>query len=244
MKKVILYPLTLIFYFSFLLALCSIHLIQWIAHKFFGAKILHKAMNYIAFSTIKCTSILGVSYIFENKELVPKNVPLIFVANHQSLLDTAGIIWYLREFQVLFVTKKELGKSLPAISYNLRNNNYVLIERNNSKQAILKIKSLGQYIEKEQQSAVIFPEGTRSKTGEPIEFAQSGLKILCKYAPSSFIVPITINDSWKVYRYGNFPLSNGHKIRFTIHKPYKVSDFTFEEIMTKTEKTIVEAIKI
>jgi 1-acyl-sn-glycerol-3-phosphate acyltransferase len=119
----------------------------------------------------------------------------------------------------------------------------VLIDRSNPKQAIPKIKTLAEQIEKERRSAVIFPEGTRSKNGTPKEFAQSGLKILCKYAPSAYIVPITINNSWKVYQYGYFPLSFGHHLIFTVHKPLKVSEYTFEDLFDKTEKTIVEGIK-
>ena len=244
MRKILLYPITLVYYFAYLVAMCTIHPIQWVAFKFFGDEGIKVSFDYIAYFSLKCTHILGVRYTFENIEFIPKNVPIIFVANHQSLLDTAGTIWYLRKFYPAFVTKKELGKGIPAISYNLRHSKYVLIDRNNPKQAIPKIKSLSEYIEKEKRSAVIFPEGTRSKTGEPLEFAQSGLKILCKYAPSAYIVPITINNAWKVYQYGYFPLSVGHHIRFTVHKSFKVSDFTFDEIMEKTEKTIIEGIKI
>ena len=244
MKKILLYPITLIYYFAYLVAMCTIHPLQWVAFKIFGQEGLKVSFDYVAYFSLKCSHILGVRYTFENREFIPKNVPLIFVANHQSLLDTAGIIWYLRKYYVAFVTKKELGKGIPAISYNLRNSKYVLIDRNNPKQAIPKIKSLAEYIEKEKRSAVIFPEGTRSKTGEPLEFAESGLKILCKYAPSAYIVPITINNSWKVYQYGYFPLSVGHHLIFTVHKPIKVSDYTFDEIMTKTKNTIIEGIKI
>jgi 1-acyl-sn-glycerol-3-phosphate acyltransferase len=224
--------------------MCTLHPIQWLAFQFFGQKGLKISFDYVAFLTLKCSHILGLTYTFENKERIPKNVPIIFVSNHQSLLDTAGIIWYLRQFYVAFVTKKELGKGIPSVSYNLRNSPYVLIDRNNPKQAIPKIKTLAEYVEREKRSAVIFPEGTRSKTGVPLPFAQSGLKILCKYAPSAYIVPITINNAWKVYQYGYFPLSVGHHIRFTVHNPLKVSDYSFEEIMEKTEKTIIEAIKI
>ena len=244
MKKILLYPITLLYYFVYFVVLCTIQPIQWVAFKVFGDKGLKISFDYVAYFSLRCNNILGTRFTFENRELIPKNVPIIFVANHQSLLDTAGIIWYLRKFYVAFVTKKELGKGIPAISYNLRHSKYVLIDRNNPKQAIPKIKSLAEYIEKEKRSAVIFPEGTRSKTGEPLEFAQSGLKILCKYAPSAYIVPITINNSWKVYQYGYFPLSVGHHITFTVHKSFKVSDFTFDEIMEKTEKTIIQGIKI
>ena len=244
MNKILLYPITLLYYLTYLIVLCTIQPLQWLAFKFFGDKGLKVSFDYVAYFSLKCNHILGTSYAFENRELIPKNVPVIFVANHQSLLDTAGIIWYLRKFNCLFVTKKELGKGIPSISYFLRNGKYVLIDRNNPKQAIPKIKSLAEYIEKENYSAVIFPEGTRSKTGTPNEFAESGLKILCKYAPSAYIVPITINNSWKVYQYGYFPLSFGHHLKFTVHKPLKVSDYTFAEIMEKTEKTIIQAIKI
>ena len=244
MKKILLYPITLLYYFIYLVVLCTIQPIQWLAFKVFGDEGLKVSFDYVAFSTLKCTHILGIRYSFENRELVPKNVPIIFVSNHQSLLDTAGIIWYLRKFYVAFVTKKELGKGIPAISYNLNHNKYILIDRNNPKQAIPKIKSLAEYIEKENRSAVIFPEGTRSKTGFPLEFAQSGLKILCKYAPSAYIVPITINNSWKVYQHGYFPLSVRHHINFTIHQSFKVSDFTFDELIKKTEQTIIQGINI
>ena len=244
MKKILLLPLTLVYYFVYLVVLCTIQPIQWVAFKVFGDEGLKVSFDYVAYFSLKCNHILGTRFTFENRELIPKNVPIIFVSNHQSLLDTAGIIWYLRKFNCLFVTKKELGKGLPSISYFLRNGKYVLIDRSNPKQAIPKIKTLAEYIEKEKFSAVIFPEGTRSKTGEPLEFAQSGLKILCKYAPSAYVVPITINNSWKVYQYGYFALSLGHHLFFTVHKPFKVSDYTFEELMEKTEKTIVDGIKL
>jgi 1-acyl-sn-glycerol-3-phosphate acyltransferase len=89
---------------------------------------------------------------------------------------------------------------------------------------------------------VIFPEGTRSKTGKPKEFAQSGLKILCKYEPSAYVVPISINNSWKMVKYGFFPLGLGNRLTFVIHKPLAVSDYDFAEIMQKTENAVIEGI--
>ena len=74
----------------------------------------------------------------------------------------------------------------------------------------------GRNIEKYKRSTVIFPEGTRSKTGEPRPFAVNGLKILCKNAPSSYVLPVTINNSWKMTKWGSFPLGIGNKIEFII----------------------------
>jgi 1-acyl-sn-glycerol-3-phosphate acyltransferase len=89
---------------------------------------------------------------------------------------------------------------------------------------------------------VIFPEGTRSKTGKPKEFATNGLKMLYKFAPDAYFVPISINNSWKMNRFGQFPLGLGTKITFQIHEPLKSSDYSFDEIFEKTEKTIKKHI--
>jgi hypothetical protein len=68
------------------------------------------------------------------------------------------------------------------------------------------------------------------------------LKVLCKYAPSAYVVPVTINNSWKMTRWGSFPFGIGNKIILTIHYPIPVKDMSFSEIFAKTEQTIVRVI--
>ena len=110
--------------------------------------------------------------------------------------------------------------------------------------ALPEIKKVAELINTNNYSVVIFPEGTRSKTGIPKPFAVNGLKMLYKFAPDAYFLPITINNSWKMTKFGNFPLGLGVKLDFTIHKPMKISDNKFEEIFEKTEKIITQYIKI
>ncbi len=243
MQKLISYPLSVIYYLCFGLILVIFHPIQWVCFNVFGYEAHKKSVDYMNFFLLRCTNLVGTTYTFENRDLIPKNVPLIFVSNHQSLYDIVAMIWYLRRFHCKFVSKMELGKGIPSVSYNLRHGGSVLIDRKDPKQAIPAIKGLAEYIEKNKRSAVIFPEGTRSKTGKPREFAQSGLKILCKYAPSACVVPISINNSWKIVKYGFFPIGLGNHLTFTVHKPLSVNEFDFIDLMEKTEKTVVEGIK-
>jgi 1-acyl-sn-glycerol-3-phosphate acyltransferase len=243
MEKIISYPISVLYYLCFGLCLVVFHPVQWVCLNIFGYQAHKKSVDYLNFCLTKCTNILGTTYHFKNKENIPKDVPLIFVANHQSMYDIIGMIWYLRRFHAKFVSKKELGKGIPSVSYNLRHGGSVLIDRKDAKQALSVIKGLGEYIEKHKRTAVIFPEGTRSKNGKPKEFAQSGLKILCKYAPTAYIVPITINNSWKMVKFGAFPMGLGNKIEFIIHQPLAVNGFSFEELIEKTEKKVVESIK-
>jgi 1-acyl-sn-glycerol-3-phosphate acyltransferase len=58
------------------------------------------------------------------------------------------------------------------------------------------------------------------------------------------VVPISINNSWKIFKYGFFPLGLGNHLTFTIHKPLSVKDLRFEEVMKQTEQAIVQGIKI
>ncbi len=242
MEKILSYPISAVYYLCFGLCLAVFHPIQWICFNVFGYQAHKKSVDYLNFFLVRCTNILGTTYTFKNRELIPENVPVIFVANHQSLYDIVGIIWYLRKHHTKFVSKKELGKGIPSVSYNLRHGGSILIDRKDPKQAIPLIKGLAEYIEIHNRSAVIFPEGTRSKDGKPKEFAQSGLKILCKYAPSAYVVPISINNSWKMVKFGPFPMGLGNKLEFIIHKPIAVKDYPFAELMTKTEETIIKSL--
>lgn len=242
MEKLVSYPISVVYYLFFGLALLIFHPIQWVCFNVFGYQAHKKSVDYLNFCLVKCTNILGTTYTIRNKELIPMDVPVIFVANHQSMFDIVGIIWYLRRFHAKFVSKKELGKGIPSVSYNLRHGGSVLIDRKDPKQALPVIKGLGEYIEKNKRSAVIFPEGTRSKTGKPKEFAQNGLKILTKYAPNAYVVPVTINNSWKMVRFGAFPMGLGSKLEFIIHEPLAVKEHSFDELFQKTEQAVVNAI--
>ncbi len=242
MEKIISYPISIISLLLFLLTIVIFHPIQWICFNLFGYQAHKKSVDYLNFILLRIAHLLGITFKIENRELIPKGVPIIFVANHQSMYDIIGIIWFLRRFHPKFVSKKELGKGVPSISYNLNHGGSVLIDRNDPKQAIIEIKKLSEYIEKNNRSAVIFPEGTRTRTGKPKEFAKSGLKILCKYAPSAYVVPITINNSWKFFKFGFLPFGLGIRIKFTIHEAISVKDSNVDELTNITEDVIIKSI--
>ncbi|MRI00952.1 1-acyl-sn-glycerol-3-phosphate acyltransferase [Kriegella sp. EG-1] len=219
MQKVLAYILTPIFFFFFGLTLLVFHPIQVFCYRLLGYTAHGFSVAVMNRTLMLCTNLLGTRYTFINKNNIANNRPKIFVANHQSMFDIPPIIWYMRKFHPKFVSKKELGKGIPSVSYNLRHAGSVLIDRNNNKQALTEIAKLGRYIEEHKRSAVIFPEGTRSRDGQPKHFRTTGLKILMKTAPSAIIIPISINNSWKLLRYGKFPMGVGSHLKFYVHPP-------------------------
>lgn len=242
MEKIISYPISVVYYFFFGLCLLVFHPIQWLCLKF-GYNAHKKSVDVLNLFLISCTRLIGTRYTVIGREKLPVGVPVIIVANHQSLYDVIAIIWFLRKIHPKFVSKQELGKGIPSVSFNLRHGGSVLIDRKDPRQALPVIKQMGEYIEQNNRSAVIFPEGTRSKTGQPKEFAQTGLKIMMKAAPSAYVLPLTINNSWKMAKFGYFPLGLGNHLKFTVHEPIAISGLSFEEIIEYTEKAVTGAIK-
>ncbi|MDT0606072.1 lysophospholipid acyltransferase family protein [Croceitalea rosinachiae] len=241
MMKLISYPITLIFFVFFGLTLVIFHPIQWIALNLFGYQAQKRIVSILNWFLMRCTNLMGTRYQFKNPYDIAMNRPLIIVTNHQSMYDIPPIIWYMRKHHPKFVAKKELGKGIPSVSYNLRNGGSALIDRKDGKQAIMAIAKLGSYIEEHNRSAVIFPEGTRSRTGKPKAFKPMGLKMLMKKAPSALIVPITINNSWKLLRFGQFPMGLGAYLKFKVHEPIE-NKGNAEELISKVEQIIINDI--
>lgn len=244
MQKIISYPISVLYFLVFFIFLVIFHPIQWICLNLFGYQAHKKTVDVLNFFLIRSTHILGTTYNFSSVKHIPEGVPLIIVANHQSMYDIPPIIWFMRKFHPKFISKKELGKGIPSVSYNLRHGGSVLIDRKDPKQALPAIKQIAEYIETHKRSAVIFPEGTRSKTGVPKRFSENGLKILCKYAPSAYIVPVSINNSWKMVRFGQFPLGLFNRLTFTVHESFAIKNMPFDEVMQRTEQVVVQGIKI
>lgn len=240
MQKILSVPLSIIYYLLFFSILLVFHPLQWVCFNLFGYKAHKWSVDLLNFFLVINTYLLGTRYRIEHPENLPQGVPLIIAANHQSMYDITTIGWFMRRVHPKFVSKIELGRYIPSISYNLNHGGSVVIDRKDPKQALSAIAGLGKYIEANNRAAVIFPEGTRSKTGKPRRFAENGLKILCKYAPSAYMVPVTINNSWKMTRWGVFPVGLGNELILTIHPAFPVSGQSFAETFERTEKAVVE----
>jgi 1-acyl-sn-glycerol-3-phosphate acyltransferase len=244
MLKVLAYPLTVLYFICFGLTLVIFHPIQWLCNNIFGYKAHKISVDWLQFFLLRCLNVLGTTFTFNNPQSIPKDLPLIIVANHQSMYDIPPLIWYLRKHHVKFISKKELGKGIPSVSYNLRHGGSVLIDRKKPIESITAIEDFAQRIEKNKWAAVIFPEGTRSRDGKPKPFKTKGLLTMIEHAPNALLVPITINNSWKTLRYGKFPMGLGAKITFLVHKPLQARDFEDKlKLISKVEDQIKRHVK-
>ena len=235
--------LSVLFYPCFFGCLVVFHGIQVICRNLFGKNVHKKSVDLLNFFLLRCINLVGNTTKYTCNYEIPENKPLLIVANHQSTFDICMIVWNMRKHSPHFISKIELGKGIPSISYNLRHGGSVLIDRNNRRQSLPALADFGKRLQQNNETGVIFPEGTRSKDGKPKPFSKSGLKILTRNMPDGYIVPVTLNNSWKLVRYGNFPIGTFSNVTLEVHEPIKIDSCTFEELIQKTESQITAAIK-
>jgi 1-acyl-sn-glycerol-3-phosphate acyltransferase len=238
------YILSLLFYLLFGIFLLLFDPIQRVCLRVFGYNTHKKSVGLFNFLIMRSLHVLGTNIVFNYTENLPIGKPVIIVANHQSMWDIPPLIWFLRKLHPKFISKKELGKGIPTVSYNLKYGGSALIDRKDSRQATTEIKKMAHYITQHNRSVVIFPEGTRSRDGHPKPFKRRGLEILFTEAKDAYVLPVSIQNSWKLQRYGMFPIPLGTKIIFDVHPVLKVSDFEMNKLIDTVENVIKKNITI
>ena len=232
------YPLSAIFFILFALILLVFEPIQRICLRIFGYQAHKRSVGRFNGLLLICLHVVGTTFRIKIAGTIPPRVPILIDSTHQSLWDIPPIIWFLRRIHPKFISKKELGKGIPSISYNLKYGGSVLIDRKKPIQAMAEIAKVGKYMSEFNRRVVIFPEGTRSRTGKPKKFYRKGLHTLFENAPYAYVLPVSINNSWKMQRYGMFPIPLFVRLKFLVHPAVKVSDYNSEELVDKIESQI------
>ena len=238
MKKLVAYPLTVIYYIVFLLCLLLFHALQVVAYTFWGRKGQGRVANVLTLSLLRCLNLLGTRFSLINYQPLPTNRPILLIANHQSTYDIPPLHWFFRKNNPRYVSKIELRKGIPSISYNLRKGGSALINRGNTVQALDAITKFAKQVAQDNACAVVFPEGTRSRNGHPRRFQRKGLRTLIKYLPNALVVPVSINNSWQLSKYNYFPIPLGTRVSLTVHPSIPIDALPLEELIDHLEATI------
>ena len=132
----------------------------------------------------------GVSFVVKGQEKIPVNEPVIFTPNHAGAFDIPAIVLTTTNSPI-FMAKKELGK-LPLLKSWMDVVDCVFVDRANKASAHSSLQNAIDAV-KDGRSLVIFPEGTRSKTGELGEFRGGAMKIAMETGAK--VVPVLLEGT-------------------------------------------------
>ena len=244
MKKILDYVLSCIYLLYFGLVLVIFHLAQVIAFNLFGRPAHKKMVDWMNASIAYGWYLTGSTIQFNDRPDLPTDRPIIFVANHQSMFDISPIIWFLRRHTPTFVSKIELAHGIPGVSYNLRKSGAALIDRKDPKQAIIEIARLGKLIQQHNYSAMIFPEGTRSRsaTGQMKPFVTGGVATLLKRAPNALVVPIAVRGTGHFNPTGLFPLTSFSRMSWQVLPGIDPAGRTPDEVVRLSQEAIAREL--
>lgn len=232
------------FLLTFGLILVVFDVLQRLARPF-GPRPHEIVVAWLQRSIVTALRLCGTRFEIERSEAVKPDTPYIVVSNHQSMFDIPLIGSLLFTNHPKFVAKKDLARGIPSISYNLRRGGNAIINRNRRDAALAAIEQLGkEQVTARGVSAVIFPEGTRAKTGELGKFHVQGTLALLAAAAQAEVVPIAIDGFWRVAQHGLRPVPFGTHIHVSIGAPIPRSEGeNREEILARSQAHIESALR-
>jgi 1-acyl-sn-glycerol-3-phosphate acyltransferase len=138
-------------------------------------------------------AIVGIKYIVEGREHIAADRATIYCVNHVSNLEPPVLFLVLRElFPRFHILYKASLHRLPVLGWGFDFVGFVPIERGNREQSAKAIDRAAQLIRRG-GSFMVFPEGTRSRTGELLPFKKGAFTLAIRaQAP---IVPVAITGA-------------------------------------------------
>jgi len=144
----------------------------------------------------------GTPVVAEGLENIPRDRPVIYASNHSSMFDIWALFATLPG-SVRFVAKRELFK-IPLLGSAMLAVGHIPIDRAARKKAFEAYDEAARTIQRGTSSIVVFPEGTRSRTGEllPFKNAPFGLAIAA-HVP---VVPVYLHHTFEILPKGAWRL--------------------------------------
>ena len=152
------------------------------------------------------------------ERLVPGRTYL-FVANHQSIYDIPILFWSL-PFQLRIIAKESLGR-FPFLGWHLRRTGHMLVDRRRPDRAAVFSWAAG--LSSKGLSLIVFPEGTRSRSGCVGRFKGGSFYLALDAGVP--VVPLSLVGSRHIMLKGRLATYPG-RVRLIVHDPIDTGELS------------------
>ena len=134
---------------------------------------------------------------FHNRERLLQDPPFVLIANHRHALDPIAMAMGIPKKQIVFLAKKELGKT-PFTQNIMTRLHCILVDRHNVDMEAMRacMKAV-----KMKKILLIFPEGTRHHEGE-MEQIETGTALIAMRSKAP-VIPIYFDRKLSFFRVTN-----------------------------------------
>jgi 1-acyl-sn-glycerol-3-phosphate acyltransferase len=182
----------------------------------------------------------GVRVVAENARVIDPTRPQIIVANHVSWVDVLAIC-DATPGRYLFVAKKEVRRA-PFLGKAAEVCGHIYIDRRDHQAALESLAELRGRLAEEMPTIIMFPEGTRSATGE-LQHFKKGAFVLALQTGAD-IVPTAVLGSRAVMAKHSLRIRPG-TITVRFGEPIAVAGRSMEErdlLMQETREALVRLL--
>jgi len=168
----------------------------------------------------------GIRYEVHGAEHIQRNRAAVYAVNHASNVEPPILFVALQDLfpRLRILYKAELRK-LPVLTAAFDLAGFVPLERGNRDQSLPAIERAAQAL-REGASFLIFPEGTRSRTGELLPFKKGGFIMAIKgQAP---VVPVAISGARAAMRKGSL-IIRPVTVHVRFSEPIETAGLTLED---------------
>jgi 1-acyl-sn-glycerol-3-phosphate acyltransferase len=182
--------------------------------------------------------LMGIRVHTVGLENLPQAGGGVLAPNHESMLDIP-LLCFLGH-PLCWLSKEEVGK-LPFIGWSMRAMGCYFVKRNRSGHDINVMKDVEDGL-KRGASIVIFPEGTRTRTGKLLPFKKGAFKTAQNSGVP--IIPIAITGTYQIAPPGQWP-SRGHSVTVRIGSPMFFSpEETLESAQKRYRENLIKLLSI
>ena len=184
--------------------------------------------------------ILRVKINVSGIEKIPTDKRFLMVSNHLSAFDPMVSIVAFLKFGIIYISKPENFK-IPIVAQFIHKSGFLAIDRENARNAMKTIHKATDYVKEDEASVCIYPEGTRSRNGEMLEF-KDGVFYVCKKAPCP-LVAITVQNTEKIPMNMFLKPTTVYINVVTVMNPEEFSEKSTHELSEEVRSLMLESLK-